>query len=109
MRRIDQFTSRRTGKRASSCALLANHSSVPKTLQTRPLDTPYGLQPHGCSVPRRSQRHASLKVLPEPLYIPGGVVVPMQARSTVQAAMPAHRQAFVDQDATTRTGLAGVG
>ena len=34
-------------------------------------------------------RHASPKALPEPFYVLRSVVVPMQARSTVRAAMPA--------------------
>jgi len=42
------------------------------------------------SVLRRSQRRASPKALPEPLYIPGGVVVPMQARRAVWTGMPAN-------------------
>ena len=55
------------------------------------LDTPRGLKPDGFSVLRRGYRHASPKALPEPFYIPGGIVVPVQAGATVWASMPADR------------------
>ena len=61
------------------------------------------------SVLRRGQRHASLKALPKPLYILGGVMVSMQARTTVWARMPADGQALLDDNATARTRLARVG
>ena len=53
------------------------------------LDTPHGLKPDGCSVLRRSQRHASPKALPKPLYVLGGVMIAMQACSAVRARVPA--------------------
>jgi hypothetical protein len=37
------------------------------------VDIPYGLQPDGCSVLRRSDRHASLKALPKPFSVLRGV------------------------------------
>ena len=71
-------------------------------------DTPHGLKPDGFSVLRRSQRHASPKGLPGPLYILGSVVVSMQAGSAVWTRVPADGQALRDDDATARTRLAGV-
>jgi hypothetical protein len=52
------------------------------------VDTPR----HKCgrfSVLRRDLRHGSPKALPEPLYIPCRVVVPMQARAALRAGVPA--------------------
>ena len=43
------------------------------TLDKKPLDTPPGRKPHGCSVLRRSYRHASLTALREPLSIPRSI------------------------------------
>src|SRR6185437_6951829 len=43
------------------------------------VDTPHGLKPDGFSVLWGGLRHLSLKALPKPLYILGGVVVSMQA------------------------------
>ena len=43
------------------------------------------------SVLRGGLRHLSLKALPTPLYILGGVMVSMQAGSAVRAGMPADR------------------
>jgi hypothetical protein len=45
--------------------------------------------------------------LPEPLYVLGRVMVPMEACPTDRAGMPADGQAFGDQRATARTSLAG--
>jgi hypothetical protein len=53
------------------------------------LDTPPGLKPHGCSVLWGGLRHLSPKGLPGPFYVLRGVVVAVQARPTVRAAMPA--------------------
>src|SRR5262249_12731918 len=61
------------------------------------------------SVLRRSLRHGSPKPLPKAFYVLGGVVVPMEARAALRAAMPAYGQAFGDDDAAARAGLAGVG
>jgi hypothetical protein len=36
-------------------------------------------------------------------------VVPVQARATVRALVPADGQAFLDDDTAARTGLAGIG
>src|SRR5262249_39710601 len=58
-----------------------------------------------CSVLRRSLRHGSPKALPEPFYVPGGVVVTVQACSAIRAGVPADRQAFGDDDATARARL----
>ena len=58
-------------------------------LQDLPFDTPPGLQPHGFSVLRRGYATPPRRALPGPLYVLGRVVVPMQARSTVRAGMPA--------------------
>lgn len=53
------------------------------------IDTPLGLKPQGFSVLRGSLRSLSLKALPKPLYVLRGVVIAMQAGSTVRATMPA--------------------
>src|SRR5262249_16872890 len=76
---------------------------------TWPIDTPHGLKPDGCSVLRRGQRHASPKPLPAALSILGGVVVPVQARPTVRAGVPAEGQPLLDQHAAARARLAGGG
>ena len=52
-------------------------------------DTPQGLKPGGFSVLRRGFRYASPMGLPGPFYVLCGVMVPMQARATVRATMPA--------------------
>jgi hypothetical protein len=49
------------------------------------IDTPRGLKPHGFSVLRRGQRHASPKGLPGPLYVSGSVMVAVQTRPAVRA------------------------
>src|SRR6185312_13332151 len=54
---------------------------------------------------RGGLRHLSPKGLPGPLYVPGGVVVTMQARSAFGARMPADGQALLDHQATARTRL----
>ena len=46
------------------------------------------LQPQGCSVHRRSQRHGSPKALPEPCALLRGGVVPMPAGAAVRAGVP---------------------
>jgi hypothetical protein len=53
------------------------------------VDTPHGLKPDGFSVLRGGLRHRSLKAWPQPLSIRGGVVIAVQAGSTVWAGMPA--------------------
>jgi len=59
----------------------------------------------GFSVLRRSQRHASLKALPKPLYVLGGVVISMEACSALRTDMPANGESLVDQLATSATPL----
>ena len=73
------------------------------------IDTPPGLNPHGCSVLRGGLRHLSPKGLPGPLYILGGVVVSVEARSAVWTGVPADGQALLHHNAAARTRLAGVG
>ena len=60
-------------------------------------DTPRGLKPHGFSVRPRRYPRESPKALPAPFYILGGIVVPVETRPTVRAAMPANRQALLDR------------
>jgi uncharacterized membrane protein len=72
------------------------------------LDTPPA-EARRFSVLRRSLRHGSPKALPKPLYILGGVVVPMQACSAVRAGVPTDGQAFRDDHAAARTRLTRVG
>jgi hypothetical protein len=63
------------------------------------------------SVLRRSLRHSSPTALPEPFYVLGGVVVPMQTRATVLigALMPPDGQALPHQAPTSGALLAGIG
>jgi hypothetical protein len=64
-------------------SLQRNNCHSPLTLPTA--------EAGGFSVLRRGQRHASPKGQPGPLYILGGVVVPMQAGPAVRAGVPADR------------------
>src|SRR5262249_25148136 len=90
----------------SPIAIRIMHSPLERPHRTRhKIDIPPGLNPNGCSVLRRSPRHASPKGLPGPFYILGGVVVTMQVRATVWATVPADRQALPDHDATARASL----
>jgi hypothetical protein len=63
------------------------------------VDTP----PHKCgrfAVLWGCRRTLSPKALPEPLAVLRGVVVPVQARATVRAGVPANGQTFLHDDPT---------
>ena len=60
-----------------------------KFIYGKTLDTPLGLMSHGFSVLWGCLRNLSPKALPKPLYVPGGVVIPMQAGATIWTGVPA--------------------
>ena len=76
---------------------------------TEPLTLPGAKARRILGSPTRLPPRLPEGLCPSPLYVLGGVVVPMQAGSAVRASMPADGQALLDQDATARAGLAGVG